>query len=90
MKRSQLTIGCLIAGLVVLSILTGLLVITELAKRDAVTHMSRHGATDAYVHRIQPSLHHGLWMEVRFSNPEAQVTGMHWYLIPWRDYEVIE
>ena len=67
-----------------------LFLLMGLAKQDALRHMRVHDAKDAYIEKVRPSRSHGLWMEVRFANKEAQITGMHWYLLPWRDYEVIK
>ena len=89
MRRSSVIIGCVVTTLVVLTLALGV-VMTQIAKHDAVTHLSRWGATDAHIQRIRPSLRHGLWMEVRVSGPDVQIGGMYWYAYPWRDWEIIK
>jgi hypothetical protein len=90
MKRSPVLILTSIVIALIVAGVGSLMALIQVAKSDAIRHMAVHGAKKAYVARIRPSLRHGLWMELRFSNKDSQVTGMHWYLIPWRDHEIIK
>ena len=90
MKRStHIILSSAVLGMVLMAIGT-IFGLIQMAKHDAIMHMGVYGAREAYVADIRPSPSHGLWMEIRFSNKDSRVTGMHWYLHPWRDYEIIK